>query len=76
MDPRVTCLQSITVMKFWMVIKGFGEGSGTSVKRHSTLVEAEEEAGRLCRKTGETFLVLEAVEVVEAMTPPVSFRRI
>ncbi len=70
------CQQSVEVTKFWMVIKGLGQGANVCVQRHETLTDAEEEAARLCRKTGEAFYILEAVQIVEAMTPPVTFRKV
>lgn len=75
-EGSMYCHQAAETTKFWMVIKGLGQGANVCVFRHETLAEAEEEAARLCRKTGEAFYVLEAVEIVEAMTPPVSFHRI
>jgi hypothetical protein len=59
-----------------MVIKGSGPGSGACQGRHESFQAAEEEAVRLCKKTGEAFYVLESVEVIEACLPPVSIRRL
>jgi hypothetical protein len=67
---------TLDMTKFWMVIRGDGEGSATSAKRHYSFVDARNEAERLARKEGVPFYVLEAIGRCEVATPvpPVNWK--
>jgi len=61
---------------FWMVIRGSGQGSGQTQKRHYSKSEAMREAERLARETRVGFFVLRADLYVEPETPPVRWRKV
>jgi len=61
---------------FWMVIRENGPGSEATRVRHITRDSAREEAERLCRATGDTFVVLVPEEYCTPAVFPIEWETI
>ena len=57
--------------RFWMVQRVLNMQGSPARFKHDTLDSATKEAERLCRETKESFVVLEAIKVVEVAATPV-----